>query len=267
MSTFDGISMKLSSLIAAAGLSIFAAFSAQAQQDLEKMKAELQQKVQEAPVESLRKIPYGGLYEAVIGGEIYYVNATLDFLVAGAIVDLKTSENITEKRMQQLTAVKWESLPLDQAIKITRGNGSRKIAIFEDPNCGYCKRFERDLMGVTDITVYVMLFPILSPDSMEKSKAIWCSADPAKVWLDHMVRDAAITGDTKCATPIDKNLALGQSKRMRGTPTIIFENGDRIPGAISIADLEKKFAQVKVAMNGGVAPPVQVSTPLANAPK
>jgi len=266
MSPFDRISMKLSSLAAVAGFSL-AAFSVQAQQDIEKMKVDLQHKIQEAPVESLKKVPYGGLYEAVIGGDIYYTNSGLDFLVAGSIIDLKTSENITQRRMEQLTAVKWESLPLDQAIKITRGNGSRKLAIFEDPNCGYCKRFERDLQGITDITVYVMLYPILSPDSMEKSKAIWCSADPAKTWLDHMVRDAAISGDTKCTTPIEKNLTLGQAKRMRGTPTLIFENGDRIPGAISAADLEKKFAQVKVALNGGTAAPVQISAPQANAPK
>ncbi|MFZ3324144.1 MAG: DsbC family protein [Usitatibacter sp.] len=259
--------MKLSTLIAASGLSFLVAFSARAQQDTERLKAELQQKIPEAKVESVRKIPYGGLYEAVIGGDIFYTSPTGDFLVAGSIIDLKTSENITEKRMMQLSAIKWDALPLDQAIKITRGNGSRKIAIFEDPNCGYCKRFERDLQGVTDITVYVMLYPILSPDSLEKSKAIWCSADPGKVWIDHMVRDAAVSGDTKCATPIDKNLALGQARRVRGTPTLIFENGDRIPGAIPVAELEKKFAQVKVAMNGGTPPPVQISAPQANAPK
>jgi thiol:disulfide interchange protein DsbC len=258
--------MKLISLIAAAGLSVLVAFSAQAQQDDARMKAELQHKIPEATVDSVRKVPYGGLYEAVIAGDIYYTNATMDFIITGQLIDLKTSENITDKRMQQLTAIKWDSLPLDQAIKIQRGNGSRKIAIFEDPNCGYCKRFERDLQGLTDITIYVMLYPILSPDSMEKSKAIWCSADPGKVWLDHMVRDAAITGDTKCATPVDKNLALGQARRVRGTPTIIFENGDRIPGAIPMADLEKKFAQVKVAMSGGAAAPVQLSAPQANAP-
>ena len=168
--------------------------------------------------------------------------------------------------MQQLSAVKWDTLPLDQAIKITRGNGSRKIAIFEDPNCGYCKRFERDLQGLTDITIYVMLYPILSPDSLEKSKAIWCSSDRGKVWVDHMVRDAAITGDKSCSTPIDKIMTLGQSKRIRGTPTIVFEDGERVPGAIPMADLEKKFAAVKMAASGGPVPAVPMAAPLANAP-
>jgi thiol:disulfide interchange protein DsbC len=115
--------------------------------------------------------------------------------------------------------------------------------MFEDPNCGYCKRFERDLQGVTDLTVYVFLYPILSADSLVKSKAVWCSADRSKVWLDHMVRDAAIVGDTSCATPIEKLLAFGKDRRITGTPTIIFENGERIPGAMPVEDFEKKLAE------------------------
>jgi thiol:disulfide interchange protein DsbC len=133
-----------------------------------------------------------------------------------------------------------------------RGNGSRKVAIFEDPNCGYCKRFERDLAGVSDITVYVFLYPILSESSMSQSKAIWCSADRAKAWLDHMVRDAPVTGDGSCATPLEKNLAFGQAKRITGTPTLIFEDGDRVPGAIPVAELEKKLTSAK-------NPPAKVS--------
>lgn len=259
--------MKLATFIAAAAFAATATLCAQAQQDMDRIKADLQKKVAEFPVESIRKVPYGGLYEAVIGGDIFYTNERAEFLITGNIIDLKTNENVTDARMRQLSAIKWDTLPLDQAIKITRGDGSRKIAIFEDPNCGYCKRLERDLQGVTNITIYVMLYPILSPDSMEKSKAIWCSADPGKVWLDHMVRDAAISGDTKCATPLDKNLALGQAKRVRGTPTLIFENGERVPGAIPMADVEKIFAQVKLAQNGGVVAPVPIAVPQANAPK
>jgi thiol:disulfide interchange protein DsbC len=193
----------------------------------------------------VRKVPYGGLYEVLIGSDIFYTDDKASFLLAGALIDLATKQNVTEARLRQVNAIKWGELPLDQAIKVVRGNGSRKIAIFEDPNCGYCKRFERDLQGVSDITVYVFLYPILSPDSVEKSKAVWCAADRGKAWLDHMVRDAAIAGPTNCATPIDKIMALGKDKRVQGTPTIVFENGDRIPGAMPIADFEKKLAEAK----------------------
>src|SRR5512141_3132850 len=215
-----------------------------AQQE-DRIKSEMKKRIPEAPVDSVRKVPYGGLYEVLIGGDIFYTDENASFLVAGSIIDLKTKQNVTEARMRQVNVIKWETLPLDQAIKIVRGNGSRKIAIFEDPNCSYCKRFERDLIGVSDITIYVFLYPILSQDSIEKSKAIWCATDPAKVWLDHMVRDADIKGDKSCATPLDKNVALGKEQRVLGTPTIVFENGERVPGAMTLGDFEKKLAESK----------------------
>jgi len=239
--------MRISAFVAALGFALAAA-AAYAQSDADAIKAELRKKLPDAPaVDSVRKTPYGGLFEVVSGGEIFYTNDKADFILAGSVIDLKTRENVTDLRMRQVNMIKWDSLPLDQAIKIVRGNGSRKIAIFEDPNCGYCKRLERDLQGVTDITVYVLLYPILSPDSVTQSKAIWCSADPGKSWIDHMVRDTAVSGSSTCATPVDRILALGQAKRVHGTPTIIFENGERIPGAIPVSEIEKKFAQVKVA--------------------
>ena len=264
--------MKLQALIASLGIAAAMAIPAMAQdadkpkadmpkadtpaasrQDVEHLKAELKKRIPDATVDSVRRIPFAGLYEVTVGSDIFYTDAKAEFLVAGSIIDLRTKENITEARMRQVNAIKWDALPLDRAIKIVRGNGSRKIALFEDPNCGYCKRLHRDLQGVQDLTMYVFLYPILSPDSAEKSKAIWCSADRGQVWLDHMVKEAPITGDTKCATPIDQNLAFGQSKRIQGTPTIIFENGDRVPGAIPLADLEKKLAEIKLAANGSTA--------------
>ena len=216
-------------------------------QDAERVKTELKRKIPEAPVDSVRKVPYGGLYEVVMGSEIFYTDDKASFLVLGSLVDLKTKENLTEQRLRQLNKVSFAELPLDSAIKIVRGNGSRKIALFEDPNCGYCKRFERDLAGVSDITVYVFLYPILSPDSIQKSKQVWCAADRGKAWLDLMVRETVSQGDSSCATPIDKILAFGQSKRVQGTPTIIFEDGERVPGAMAIADFEKKLAAAKLA--------------------
>jgi thiol:disulfide interchange protein DsbC len=228
---------------AALALAASLAFPAIAQQE-ERIKAELKKKVPDAPIDSVRKAGYGSLYEVIVGGgDIVYTDENASFILSGSLIDLKNKQNVTEDRLRQVNAIAWADLPLDQAIKIQRGNGVRKIAIFEDPNCGYCKRFERDLLGVSDITVYVFLYPILAPDSVEKSKAVWCAADRGKAWLDHMTRDANITGDTKCATPIDKNLALGKGKRLTGTPTIIFENGDRVPGAMTLADFEKKLGE------------------------
>jgi thiol:disulfide interchange protein DsbC len=250
--------MKRLAGLAAFLFSLLFAVSAAAQQDAaaERVKAELKKKIPEANVDSIRKVPYGGgLYEVVVGSEIFYTDEKVGYLVLGTIFDMKTSENVTELRMRQLNKVAFESLPLEHAIKIVRGNGSRKVAMFADPNCGYCKRFERDLIGVNDITVYLFLYPILAPDSVMKTKAVWCAPDRGKAWLDFMVRDMALPTDTSCPNPIDKILEFGKSKRVTGTPTMIFEDGERIPGAISVADFEKKLASTKTP-----AAPAKVST-------
>jgi thiol:disulfide interchange protein DsbC len=235
--------MNMLKLLAA--LAVAASLPLQAQVTPEALKADLKKKIPEAPVESVRKTPYNGLWEVVAGGEIFYTDEKASFLSLGPIVDLNTHENVTEARLRQVNAINFNALPFDAAIKIVRGNGARKIALFEDPNCGYCKRFERDLQGVTDITVYVFLYPILAPDSVDKSKAIWCSPDRGKAWIDAMVHDKLPPVEGRCQAPLDKNLAFGRDKRINGTPTLVFENGERLPGAISVADLEKRFAEVK----------------------
>jgi thiol:disulfide interchange protein DsbC len=230
---------------AAALIAALLALPALAQEN-EKVKAALKKMVPEVAVDSVRKTPYFGLYEVVVGGDIYYTDEKAELLIMGSIVNLKTKENVTELRQRQLNKVVFSDLPLDNAFKIVRGNGSRKVAMFADPNCGYCKRFERDLLGVNDITVYVFLYPILAADSVEKSKAVWCSADRGKAWIDLMVRDVPLQGSTQCATPIDKVLAYGREKRVTGTPTIIFEDGERVPGAMPIAEFEKRLVAAKL---------------------
>ena len=240
--------MKPIAGLAAFLLPLLLALPAAAQQDAiaERIKAELKKKAPEAPVDTVRKVPYGGLYEVVVGSEIFYTDEKATFLIIGSIVDVATRENVTETRTRQVNRVAFESLPVDQAIKIVRGNGSRKVAIFADPNCGYCKRFERDLLGITDITVYLFLYPVLGPDSVQKSKAVWCAADRGKAWLDHMVRDMGVPVDTSCPTAtLDKVMAFGKGKRITGTPTIFFEDGERVPGAMQIGEFEKKLASLK----------------------
>jgi len=236
--------MRFPALFAAAA-ALFLALPVAAQDPSERIKAEFKKAVPEATVDSVRKTPYGGLYEVVVGGEIFYTDEKGSILVIGNIIDLKSRDNITEQRLRQVNKIAFADLPFDRAIKIVRGNGSRKVAIFEDPNCGYCKRFERDLQGINDITVYVFLYPILSPDSIEKSKAIWCSKDPGKSWVDTMTKESVPAGDKSCPTPLDQNIAFGREKKINGTPTIIFEDGERVPGAMAIADFEKKLAALK----------------------
>lgn len=193
-------------------------------------------------VEAVAKTPYLGLYEVRLDGEILYTDEKINYIFSGNIIDAKSMQNITEKRLRDLTAIKWENLPLDAAVKTVRGNGKRTLAVFSDPNCPYCKRFEKDLAKVDDVTIYTFLYPILSQDSHEKSKAVWCSADKSKAWSDLMLNGTA-PAVARCDTPIDKNVELGRKYRVTGTPTLVFANGERVPGAIPVEQIEKLLTQ------------------------
>jgi len=193
-------------------------------------------------VDAVAKTPYLGLYEVRLDNEILYTDEKMNYIFSGNIIDGKSMQNLTEKRLRDLTAIKWENLPLDAAVKTVRGNGKRTLAIFSDPNCPYCKRFEKDLAKVDDVTIYTFLYPILSQDSHEKSKAVWCSADKSKAWSELMLNGTVPTV-ARCDTPIDKNLELGRKYRVTGTPTLIFANGERVPGAIPAEQIEKLLTQ------------------------
>jgi thiol:disulfide interchange protein DsbC len=192
-------------------------------------------------VDAVAKTPYLGLYEVRLDNEILYTDEKMNYIFSGNIIDGKSMQNLTEKRVRELTAIKWENLPLDAAVKTVRGNGKRMLAVFSDPNCPYCKRFEKELAKVDDITIYTFLYPILSEDSHEKSKAVWCSADKSKAWSALML-NGTVPAAARCDTPIENNLALARKYHITGTPTLVFANGERVPGAIPQAQLEKMLA-------------------------
>lgn len=192
-------------------------------------------------IQSITKTPYAGLYEVVMGEKVFYADENADHFFIGNIFDTKTQRNLTEERVQKLTAVKFDSLPLDAAIKIVKGNGKRKVAVFSDPDCPYCKKLEQDMSKVTDVTIYVLLYPIaeLHPEAASKSKAIWCAPDKAKAWSDWMLKGSLPKNKASCDTPLAKLGELGKKLRVFGTPTLIFADGRRVPGAIPAAEIEK----------------------------
>jgi thiol:disulfide interchange protein DsbC len=198
-----------------------------------------------AKVASVTKTPYAGLYEVQVDGDILYTDASAKYLFIGRVVDTQTYKDYTKERTDAISAVKFSDLPLDLSLKTVKGNGSRVIAVFEDPNCGYCKRFQETLKSIDNVTVYTFLYNILSPDSIVRSRNVWCSSNPTQAWDDWMVNgkktpDAPVT----CAAPHEKVLALGQKLKVTGTPTIFFADGSRIPGAIDAKGLEEKFRTV-----------------------
>ena len=196
-------------------------------------------------VTSVSKSPYLGLYEVYTEGQILYTDEKLTAIIAGTLIDGATMKNITAERLQKLTAIKFSELPLELAFKRVHGDGKRVLATFEDPNCGYCKKLARDTVKLDNVTIYTFLYPILSPDSLEKSKQIWCATDKVKVWDDWMLDGKAPSGKSDCDTSaVQKTVELGRKLNISGTPTIFFANGDRVPGALPLAQIEKKLDQI-----------------------
>lgn len=197
-------------------------------------------------VTSVTKTPYLGLYEVYVDGQIVYTDEKVSALLIGALVDGKTMKNVTDERMQKLTAIKFADLPLALAVKQVRGDGKRVFATFEDPNCGYCKKLAKDIAKLENVTIYTFLYPILSPDSLEKSNQIWCATDRAKAWNEWMIDGKAPSGKGDCdTTAVKKTIEMGRKLAITGTPTIFFADGERIPGAIPIAKIEQRLAQTK----------------------
>jgi thiol:disulfide interchange protein DsbC len=201
-----------------------------------------------AAVESVTRLPELDLYEVVVarGDEpiIIYTDEKFRYMFQGSLVETKNMADLTEKTRTRLTAIDFDSLPLDRAIKRVKGNGSRKVAVFSDPDCPFCKRIEQEFEKMNDVTVYIFLYPIeqLHPKAMDRSKAIWCSANRLKAWDDYMLRGTAPTAKSDCANPVADLVEYGKKRGINGTPTLVFADGSRVPGALNASQLEAQFA-------------------------
>ena len=198
-------------------------------------------------IDEVTKTPIAGLYEVRVGSDIFYPDEQGNHLIEGQMIDTRSRSNLTEARIAKLTAIDFASLPLKDALVRKQGNGARRLAVFADPNCGYCKRFEKDLLKVRDVTIYTFLYPILGADSVEKSRNIWCAKDGNKAWLDWMIEaNAAPRAIGNCdASALQRNAAFGRKHKVTGTPALIFEDGQRIPGAIGPEQVEQKLAAAR----------------------
>lgn len=190
--------------------------------------------------------PFPGLFEIRIGTDLLYVDGEVNYVLQGALIDAKTRRDLTAQRIAKLSEIEFDSLPLKDAIKQVKGDGSRRMAVFEDPNCGYCKLLHQTLQDIDNVTVYTFLYPILSQDSHERSRNIWCADDQAAVWKNWMV-DGKQPAAAECDTPIETNLALGRSLMVTGTPAIFFADGSRMNGAMPGDTLEQKLSEAEAA--------------------
>ena len=234
--------------------SIILLFSGVACADEASIRSEIIKKYPKAHVESVTRTSYLGLYEVVVDGQLFYTDEDFNYLIDGSIIETKSMTNVTAARQRDLEELKlrklafpFEQLPFELAIKKVKGDGSRKFAVFSDPDCPYCKRLERDLVKVDNVTIYVFLYPLveLHPKAPDVARAIWCSGERVKAWDEYMLKGVAPKAAGTCANPVDKLVEFGKSKQITGTPTIFFADGKRVPGAIPVDQIEDNLAKAQ----------------------
>lgn len=242
--------MNTRTLARLGALSLLAAAALGASAQEAQIRKNLAERLPNLPkIDEVSRTSVPGLWEIRIGNDVMYTDDKGDHIIQGQIVDTRTRTNITESRLNKLSAIDFASLPLKDAVVIKQGSGARKMAVFVDPNCGYCKRFEKGLQEMKDVTVYTFLIPILGGDSPDKSRAIWCAKDNTATWLAWMLKGEqppkAAAGCDDGA--IERNLALSRKIHVNGTPAILLEDGNRIPGAVGAVELERRLQAVSAS--------------------
>lgn len=223
------------------------AFMAQAFAEEALVRKNFQARFPDMKIESVARTPFPGLYEVVFDGQVVYTDEKLNYLMSGNLFDLRSPQerNLTRDRRDQIASGALVSAQ-GNAIKRVRGNGKRIVYTFEDPNCGYCKELQKELNKMTDVTIYTFLLPILSPDSVEKSKIVWCAKDRSRTWDDMMSKGSLPANAVKtCATPLEENAVLAKRFGVRGTPAVYLANGQQVGGYLPADKLEQALATIK----------------------
>lgn len=212
--------------------------------DEARVRQALQLKFPKFQVDAVTRTPFAGLFEVVMGGEVIYTDGKAEFMMGGTLYDLRTMpmRNMTQDTTQKIVS-KALSASHDSAIKMVRGNGRRVLYTFEDPNCGYCRELYKELGKMTDITVYTFLLPVLSPDSTDKSRAIWCARDRGKAWEQMMLKGALTETSKACDAPLAKTAEIAQRLNIRGTPAIFLANGQQLGGYLPAPQIEQALAK------------------------
>lgn len=249
-----------------AALCLLAAFTSAHGANTDKMRKLLTERMPGAQIGAITKAPFGNLYEVVINGmNVFYTDAQANVAIIGKVIDLKTRKDLVEARTQDLRRVDFASLPLEHAIVSKKGDGSRKLAVFSDPDCPFCRELEKELAKVDNVTLYTFLLPIreLHPDAERKAALVWCAADRAGAWAALMLKgEEPAAGDQPCTPPLDAIRAVADKSWINGTPALVFADGRMVPGGIDAARIEQQLAAARATRPAGTA-----KTPAAGAAK
>jgi thiol:disulfide interchange protein DsbC len=242
------IPRRLYVMLLRAGLCFALLIAVDAGADEAAVKKQFERRFPGSTVTSVAPAPMPGLYEVFVEGQLLYTDAEVNYILQGALIDAADKRNLTEERLSKLKGIPWDQLPLGLAIKIVKGNGARKVAIFEDPDCPFCRRLEQqELSRIDNLTMYILLYPLeqLHPGSTDKSIRVWCSADRGKAWTDAVLGRAIPSAPATCKHPVEALKKYAEARGIFATPTLVFEDGARVPGAIPAAEIEKRLAAAR----------------------
>lgn len=216
---------------------------------LEQVKKRFESEFEGITVEEVSATPFTGILELRLpGNDVFYTNTEMDFIFQGSLIDVASRTDLTAQRIEELNRVDFADLPLDKAIKTVKGDGSQQMVVFEDPNCIYCKKLHEELEGIDNITVYSLLFPILTPESRTISEHVWCADDRSAAWNAWM-KDGKKPAEKTCDNPIDDLLKFGMQQGVQGTPAIFFEDGSRANGMLPLERLKERLDTATAALN------------------
>ena len=194
-------------------------------------------------IENIQATEMKGIYSGSMDGQVVYVGEDTQHILIGSMFRLSDQKNLTKDLMLKQNSIDWKKLPLQDAVKMVRGNGKRQIAVFSDPNCPYCKQLETELTKLNDVTIYTFIYPIKT-QSIAVSKQVFCEKDPALAWSNLIAKGIQPSSKKTCANPIERNLSLGKSLALNGTPAIIFSNGFKMMGAYPAQEIEKMWQEL-----------------------
>lgn len=194
-------------------------------------------------IENIQTTDMKGIYSGSMDGQVVYVGEDAQHILVGSMYRLSDQKNLTKDLVLKQNSIDWKKLPLQDAVKSVRGNGKRQIAIFSDPNCPYCKQLETELSKLNDVTIYTFIYPIKN-QSIAVSKQVFCEKDSALAWSNLISKGIQLSSKKNCANPVDRNLSLGKSLGLNGTPAIIFSNGFKVMGSHPAQEIEKMWKEL-----------------------
>lgn len=205
--------------------------------DVDKLNQALAQSMPNVKPSKISETPIDGLYEVIVGSQVVYMSVDARFMIEGDLIDLKTKRNISEEAKSIIRLASIEKLGADNMLIYKPKNVKNTITVFTDIDCPYCRRLHNEIPDYmkNEVEVRYIFMPLKGKADMEKTISVWC-ADNKQMALDTAKAGGEVESKT-CKNPINDHLKLARALGVRGTPAIVLQNGEMLPGYVPVDKL------------------------------